>query len=147
MATLVLGPCLLACDAAAPLGEPFELVTSWEPGSAESPACRPGWHLNGQLVFDPEYGTAIKVEGGDYLATRGATMPVMWWPSFIGRRLGNMVSVLDPDGNVVATTGRRYWISGSFEEVGFIACGGDVFPEGSFPFGPVGRDPNGLGAV
>jgi hypothetical protein len=85
----------------------------------------------GQLVFDPEYGTAIEVESGDYLATKGATMPVMWWPTFTGRRLGNEVSVLDPDGNVVAMTGRRYRITGSFEEVGFVACGDEVSPEGS----------------
>jgi hypothetical protein len=130
LSTLALALCLLGCGAAALLGEPFQLVTSWEPGSAESPgACRPGWWVAGLLVFDPEYGTALKVEEGDYLATKGSTMPVLWWPTFTGRRLGDEVTVLGPDGNVVAMTGRRYRIQGSFEEVGFIACGDEVTPK------------------
>jgi hypothetical protein len=142
--TLALALCLLGCGLAGQAGEPFALVTSWEPGSAESPACRATWWAAGELVLDPKHGTALKVESGDYLATKGATMPVLWWPSFTGRRLGNEVTVLDPDGNVVATTGRTYRINGSFEQVGFIACGDEVFPEGSPCFVPPTLGPEGV---
>jgi hypothetical protein len=130
IATLALAISLAGCGLVPTQGEPFELVTSWEPGSAESPgSCRPGWGTVGLLVIDPERGTAIKVDGGDFLDTNmGTTMPVLWWPTFTARRLGDVVSVIDPDGNVVATTGRRYRIAGSFEPVGFVACGADVLP-------------------
>ena len=128
--TLALALCLVGCGWLPPPGEPFELATSWEPGSAEAPgACCPGWWVAGLLVVDPTHGTDIKVESGDYFATKGTTMPVLWWPTFTGRRFGNEVSVLDPHGNVVAKTGQRYRITGSFEKVGFVACGDMVTPQ------------------
>lgn len=133
--------CLVGCGGK-PAGEPFRLVTSWEPGTAGGAGCRPGWWAAGQLVFDPTYGTALKVESGD--RPKGATIPVLWWPTFSGRRLGNEVSVLDPDGNVVVTTGRRYRIDGSFEEIGFVACGDEVFAEGSSCFLPPIVGPDGV---
>lgn len=134
LATIVvaLALCLVGCgEPASPSGEPFELVTSWEPGRAPVnggvSACRPGWWTAGRLVVDPKRGTAIEVEGGD-VYKKGATKPVLWWPIFTGRRVGNEVFVLGPDGNVVAVTGRRYRIGGSFEPVGFVACGAGVTP-------------------
>ena len=84
----------------------------------------------GSLVVDPRGGTAIIVEGGDF-AKVGDTMPVQWWPKYTGRRVGNEVEVLDPDGNVVATTGRRYRIEAAFpmqEDAALVACGHDVTP-------------------
>jgi hypothetical protein len=38
----------------------------------------------------------------------------MWKPGFKGARVGSEVLVLEPFGNVVATTGRRYQISGLY---------------------------------
>jgi hypothetical protein len=128
IAALALALCLAGCGWFPPSGEPFELATSWEPGSAEHPgACRPGWWTAGRLVVDPKGGTAIEVEGGDK-AKKGDTMAVLWWPTFTGRRVGNEVLVLDPEGHVVATTGQRYRIMGSFEMIGFVACGDEVTP-------------------
>ncbi len=125
IASLVLAAGVVGCDAAAPLGEPFALRTSWEPGSAAYPgACRPGWWAEGLLVVDPNGGTAMNVDGGDRPA--GSTISVLWWPTFTGRRVGSEVAVLGPDGKVVATTGRRYRIEGSFEPIGFVACGDEV---------------------
>jgi hypothetical protein len=63
----------------------------------------------GPLIVDPDDGTAI-VDG----AMGGATTPVMWRPGFSGRRVGSEVEVLDPDGEVVATTGRSYRIAGGY---------------------------------
>jgi len=123
IATLALGLCLAGCDSLPPPIEPFDLVTSWEPGSAEAPGCRPGWWAAGRLIVDPNRGTAMIVESGDYRGPKGVPMPVLWWPTFTGRRLENEVVVLDPNGNVVVRTGRRYRIEGSFEPVGFVACG------------------------
>jgi hypothetical protein len=82
-------------------------------------------------VFDSKYGTAMMVESGDYLAPRGTPMPVLWWPIFIGRRNGNVVEVLDSTGRVIAMTGSTYRIEGSFEPIGFVACGDMVTPEAS----------------
>jgi hypothetical protein len=131
IAILALALLMVGCDSSLPGGEPFDLVTSWEPGSAEAPgACRPGWSVAGELVVDPQGGTAIKVEGGDYLISKGGQkgdiIRVLWWPTFTGRRFGNEVSVVGPDGKVVARTGRSYRITGSYEPIGFVACGDQV---------------------
>jgi hypothetical protein len=52
------------------------------------------------LTYDPTYGT---VDGGG---------PVAWPPGFTARRAGSEAEVLDPSGNVVAITGKRYWLEG-----------------------------------
>ena len=53
----------------------------------------------GQLAVDPKYGTSLDGR------------PVIWPEGFSARRAGDEIEVLDPSGNVVATTGRRYRIS------------------------------------
>jgi hypothetical protein len=63
----------------------------------------------GPLIVDPKYGTAI-VDGD----TGGSATPVMWRPGYSGRRIGSEIEVLDPDGEVVATTGRSYRIAGGY---------------------------------
>lgn len=60
-----------------------------------------------QLLIDPQYGTALAEYGG-------SKTPVMWRPGFTGRRVGSEVVVLDPTGNVVATTGQSYRIAGNY---------------------------------
>jgi hypothetical protein len=46
-------------------------------------------------------------------------MTVAWRPGFTARRSGSEVEVLDPQGIVVATTGRSYRFSG-----GIVSAGG-----------------------
>jgi hypothetical protein len=141
--TLALALSVLGCGPAPAASEPFDLLTSWEPGSAPGnpcpaqpvapcgggPACRPGWHVDGELVVDPNGGTAVKVESDSDRGTVGTMMAVMWWPTFSGLRVGDRVEVLDPEGKVVAITGLRYRIMGSFEQIGFVACGDEVIPK------------------
>ena len=65
---------------------------------------------SGQLVVDPKYGTAIIND--DVQATFPVT--VAWRPGFTARHFGSEVEVLDPQGNVVAVTGRSYRIAGGY---------------------------------
>jgi hypothetical protein len=125
IATLALALSLIGCGSPPSPIEPFEpvrLTTSWEPGAAGSPSCRPGWWAAGRLVVDPTHGTAMMVESGDYHGPKDVPMPVLWWPTVSARRIGNDIAVISPDGKVMAMTGRRYRIEGSFERVGFVAC-------------------------
>ena len=119
--------CLIGCGAVSPFPpEVFELAHSREP----STACSLGWWTEGQLVVDGNHGTSILVEGGDF-GSKGATLQVLWWPEFTGRRVGNEVEILDPDGKVVATTGRRYRIEAAFpmvEDGAVVVCGSEVTP-------------------
>ena len=65
-------------------------------------------------------GTAIADEtaGGSPV-----TSPVMWRSGFTGRWAGSQIEVMDPTGKVVATTGRRYRLSGGYYQQSFFACG------------------------
>jgi hypothetical protein len=80
----------------------------------------------GLLSVDPTYGTAVKDE-----TSNGHVVPVMWRPGYTALRVGSEVSVLDPAGTVVATTGHRYKIAGGYVSKGtagsstsaFWACG------------------------
>ena len=115
--TVALTLCLMGCGAI-PRGEPVELLT----GARDQ--CFLSW-TDGRLVVDAEYGTALA--DGDRAGT-----PVMWWPGFTGRRVGSEVEVLDPEGNVVAITGKRYRIhGGSWYELPhpWAACGPDGVSE------------------
>ena len=59
------------------------------------------------LLADPQYGTVLKYDNGE-------TAPAKWPPNYTARRAGPEVGVMDPHGNVVAITGRRYridWVS------------------------------------
>jgi hypothetical protein len=64
--------------------------------------------VEGLLVVDAKYGTAILEEG----ASR--PMPVAWFPGFTGRQVGSEVEVLDPGGHVAATTGQRTKLQGGY---------------------------------
>jgi len=82
----------------------------------------------GLLVVDPTYGTAI-VDNHlpSMLGLSDVPVTVAWPPGFTARRSGSEVEVLDPQGNVVGTTGRSYSFLG-----GFVAPGGSsgvVWPE------------------
>lgn len=106
--TLVLAMLVLGCGSPMLPGQPVALLTGDYQGMAASGACFTYW-VEGPLTVDPEYGTAIT--DGD-LAT--VPVPVMWRPGYTGRRVGSVVEVRDPAGNVVATTGRRYRIDGGY---------------------------------
>lgn len=133
VATVVaLALCLVGCEAVSPLpAETFDLAHSREPADGRIGACSLGWWTGGRLIVDGDRGTSIVVEGGDF-GTTGAKLQVLWWPRYTGRRVGNEVEVLDPDGKVVATTGRRYRIEAAFpmqEDGGLVACGSEVTPQ------------------
>jgi hypothetical protein len=54
------------------------------------------------VVADPTFGTVSKDGGG----------PELTWPrGYTARWAGSEVEVLDLEGNVVLTTGKRYWLS------------------------------------
>lgn len=105
---------VMSCSA--PLGDTVELLVG-----APSPGgvCYNLNWIEGQLVVDPTYGTAVT---SDFY---GRTVPVMWRPGFTGRRSGSEVAVLDPDGKVVAVTGQNYRMEGG-------SVGGN--PDGGPPF-------------
>jgi len=64
----------------------------------------------GELTADPTYGTTIQGTA-------------VYWPlGFTGRWAGSEIEVLDPDGKVIATTGRTYKLEGGYWD-GFSACG------------------------
>ena len=54
----------------------------------------------------------------------------MWRPGFTGRQNVSEVEVLNPDGEVVAITGRNYMIAGggigAYNPSAFWACGGSA---------------------
>jgi hypothetical protein len=92
--TLALALCVLGCGPA-PGGEPVQLLTGVN-------SCYAGGEQGGEgvLVADPEYGT--RFEG----------RPVVWPVGFTGVRLaGGEVAVLNAEGKVIATSGRRYYMS------------------------------------
>ena len=74
---------------------------------------------SGPLIADPKYGTAmideimVRVTG-----TRPPAIPVAWRAGFTARRSGAEVEVMDPQGNVVAITGRSYLIPGGYVDAG-----------------------------
>ncbi len=87
----------------------------------------------GLLVIDPKYGTAI-IDNGQQSAVGLGDEPltVAWRPGLTARWIGSEVEVLDPQGNVVAVTGRSYRIDGGLssgptwpdpEGTLFLACG------------------------
>jgi hypothetical protein len=76
----------------------------------------------GLLVADPKYGTAIIIDTD----IRSDHTPVAWRPGFSARRVGSEVEVLAPDGQVVATTGKRYLMDGG-SEPGWFGVAGSLF--------------------
>ena len=109
--TLVLAMVAVGC---ALLRDRVPLLAGDYDGMASSGACFASMSVRGPLVVDPTYGTAVMdgvvIEG----ATSAHVVPVAWRPGFTARRSGPEVEVLDPQGNVVAVTGRRYVIPGGY---------------------------------
>jgi hypothetical protein len=105
---MALACALLACTTKAPPGDPVQLLTGTMPFGADE--CDGGGNA-AVLLVDREYGTALAAYGMfDNDTTRA---PVMWPPGFTGRQVGSEVVVVDPEGNIVATTGQSYVFSGN----------------------------------
>ena len=102
-AALVIAICLSGCSALP--ADRVQLLTGVPP-AGQGGGCYT-YFVVGRLVVDPEYGTAFEDASG------GTTL-VMWLPRYSARRAGSEVEVLDPAGNVLATTGRRYQIEGAY---------------------------------
>jgi hypothetical protein len=120
-AALALALLVLGCGPSAAevqQGVPVQLLTGDYQGMASGGGCFTYW-ATGPLSVDATSGTAIM----DADAGATTTEPVMWRPGFTARRVGSEVVVLDPNGNVVAVTGRKYKIEGGHVSAGFFACG------------------------
>lgn len=122
LATIVvaLALCLGGCGSL-PGSEPVQILTAPELECFAADAA-------GRLVVDPTYGTAIIGDGHTNMLVGGnVPVTVAWPPGFTARRSGSEVEVLDPQGNVVATTGRSYQFN-----AGYVSAGGSsglVWPE------------------
>jgi hypothetical protein len=121
LATIVVALCLVGCGWLPPNGDPVQLITAphLECFAAD---------VSGLLVVDPTDGTAIVANNHpSMLQLSDVPVTVAWPPGFTARRSGPEVEVLDPQGNVVGTTGRSYMFLG-----GFVSAGGSsgiVWPE------------------
>jgi hypothetical protein len=114
VAGLVLALVVLGC-ASWRLGDPVPLLAGIPANVGDSSGCFTS-AIEGQLVVDPTYGTAIVT------STRPEGRAIIAWrPGFSARRIGSEVAVLDTAGNMVATTGNKYRIAG----------GGVTWPEPS----------------
>jgi hypothetical protein len=119
VATVALALVVLGCSPSVQLGEPVEVLTGFPTLLGNGPGCYTN-SASGQLIADPQYGTAVideimlRVTG-----TIPSPVPVMWRPGYSAHRLGSEVAVTDTSGNVVATTGHRYLIAGGY-------VGGDI---------------------
>jgi hypothetical protein len=100
--TVALALCLLGCDSVVLPWDRVQLLTD----DADKYTVNADGTLHvgcglmpttGDLIADATSGTAYK-DG----------TPTMWLPGYTGRRVGSEVEVLDRDGKVVATTGKRY---------------------------------------
>jgi hypothetical protein len=103
-----------------PTGEPVALLT--DPDSATQGGCFLSF-IEGELVTDPETGTAIiGRNGGD----ADGRYPVMWPGGWIGRQTWfSNVEVLNPRGEVVVRTGTRVHLMGGFPGIrpdAWLAC-------------------------
>ena len=91
--------------------------------------------LIGDLIADPEAGTAIRVDP-DFVDWEDevSTLRVMWSPGITGRRLPfGEVEVLNAEGVVMITTGQHVVLDTQFmggidRRAGvYMACGGREF--------------------
>ena len=109
---LALALMVIGCGGSLP--QPFPLLTGDPYGRATvngNLGCFTN-HARGPLTVDPTSGTAIA--DSDDNPNSVTPVPVMWRPGFTARHDGSEVTVLDPAGNVVATTGRHYLIEGGY---------------------------------
>ena len=117
IATIVvaLGLCLAGCGLLPSQSDRVQLIT----GPPNHDGCFAA-NVAGLLVVDPTYGTAIVSNDlPSMIPLSDVPMTVAWRPGFTARRSGSEVEVLDPQGNVVAMTGRSYRFSG-----GLVSAGG-----------------------
>ena len=112
--TLALALCVLGCT-----GE-VKLLTARGPQGVHTCCVS---IVSGLLLPDEEFGTVISVDGlgqsdgggPNYETTEmrpvgdGRIVPVTWPEGYTGRQAGSEVQVLNASGEVVATTGRRYF--------------------------------------
>lgn len=85
----------------APAGQPFTCPASL---------------IFGDLVVDPEFGTALVQDR--------RRLPVRWPPGYVGRRLNDEVEVIGTDGSVVAVTGGRLTLDGGESSEVWSTCAG-----------------------
>jgi hypothetical protein len=120
-ASVALTLCLVGCGLLSSKGDPVRLLTSPQRECFAA-------DVSGLLVVDPTDGTAIVANNHPSMVwLSDVPVTVAWPPGFTARRSGSEVEVLDPQGKVVATTGRSYQFLG-----GFVAAGGSsgiVWPE------------------
>ena len=82
--------------------------------------------IDGDLVTDQTYGTAILQGGSIDGVPKVFSYPVKWPRGYTGRQSGSQVEVLDNGGRVVAQTGTRVHIGGGYEGDQpryWLACG------------------------
>ena len=101
---------LAGCVGSAPNSSsqhPVQLLTHDGP-------CQPA-PVAGLLVVDPNYGTALRHDGPE----PASVVPVAWQAGYSGRYAagGQEIEVVGPDGDVLATTGKRYLLAGGFGQV------------------------------
>ena len=97
------------CNSAlAPLGTPVTLATY----EGDGLAC----YTNAQpylLVPDPDVGTAMVATAEAGYIPAGTPVPLAWPSGYVGRRVGSEVAVYSGSGQLVATTG-KYWYIAAF---------------------------------
>ena len=112
---------LVACGGAGPSGPagptPIALRTQQPIGSETPPGC-PAALIEGVLVVDQRSGIALRDPSGG--------IEDLIWPHGDSGRVGDPITVVDADGNVVARVGDQVRIGGG--EIGadgaWMACGG-----------------------
>ena len=113
-AAIALALCLVGCGSLVRNGEAVQLVT----GPPDHNGCFAA-DVAGLLVVDPTYGTAIVGNNlPSMVQLSDVPVTVAWRAGFTARRSGSEVEVLDPQGNVVATTGRSHRFSGGYVQAG-----------------------------
>jgi hypothetical protein len=111
---------LVGCGSSACSGGSVSLETDPVPvGANEVIGCLLNWEV-GDLVVDRMHGTAFRDESGD-------VHPLTWPAGYTGRSVEGEVAVLDPAGQVVATTGGTYQMWWADGRPGYVVC--DVVPE------------------
>lgn len=112
---LALALMLVGCSSELPGREQVRLLTGPPNAGPGNVGCFT-FGVNGELIVDPTYGTAIIDRGP---GGAGGPTVVAWRPGFTAWRSGSEVAVFDPSGNIVAVTGRRYVLEG-----GYVAAAG-----------------------
>ena len=104
VAIAALALAIVGCGRFTPPGEPFTLLTA-PPGTMV---------VNGEQTcwLGDSWAEGPLTEGRFGLTIQN--VPVVWLAGFIGRRTGKDLAVYDPNGSLVAVTGRSYRIVGGY---------------------------------